>query len=314
MPESITIEEADTQKDNFLPLCFHYEHRIIMNRKPKSEFTRFLIPVIEVLRNLSGSGTAGEVTDLVIEKLDIDDTELSETLKNGASKIRNQVAWARMYLVNAGFLDSSRRGVWSLTENGMKTNLSVINISEILKAARNKPQADSISNNEITEPPIIDVSADLQPHHTELLALLKSMSPSGFERLCQRLLREAGFKQVVVTGKSNDGGIDGQGVLEVNPFVSFNVIFQCKRYKDAVSAPQIRDFRGAMQGRAEKGIFLTTGRFTLEAKKEARRDGVPPIELVDGQSLVEMFEKLELGLIPVKNFSINHDFFEEYMK
>lgn len=285
-----------------------------MSKKAKSEFTRFLIPVIEVIRNLSGSGAASEVTDLVIERLNISDSELSETLKNGASKIRNQVAWARMYLVNSGFLDSSIRGVWSLTEKGLNADLSLIDLNEILKAARTKSESNATSKDDASKPGIIDESVDIQPHQTELLALLKSMPPSGFERLCQRLLREAGFKQVVVTGKSNDGGIDGQGVLEVNPFVSFNVIFQCKRYKDAVSAPQIRDFRGAMQGRAEKGIFLTTGRFTLEAKKEARRDGVPPIELVDGQSLIEMFERLELGLNPVKSFSVNHDFFEEYMQ
>jgi len=284
-----------------------------MNRKIKSDFTRFLIPVIEVLRGLSGSGAASEVTDLVIEKLNIKDNELSETLKNGASKIRNQVAWARMYLVNAEFLDSSRRGIWSLTEKGLKADLSLIDLNEILKVVRNKSEIDATSKDESLKPAIIDESVDIQPHQTELLALLKSIPPSGFERLCQRLLREAGFKQVVVTGKSNDGGIDGQGVLEINPFVSFNVIFQCKRYKDAVSAPMIRDFRGAMQGRAEKGIFLTTGRFTFEAKKEARRDGVPPIELVDGQSLIEMFERLELGLNPVRSFTVNHDFFEEYM-
>ncbi|WP_027359126.1 restriction endonuclease [Desulforegula conservatrix] len=285
-----------------------------MSKKAKSEFTRFLIPVIEVIRNLSGSGAAGEVTDLVIEKLNISDSELSETLKNGASKIRNQVAWARMYLVNSGFLDSSIRGVWSLTEKGLNADLSLIDLNEIIKAARTKSESNATSKDDASKPGIIDESVDIQPHQTELLALLKSMPPSGFERLCQRLLREAGFKQVVVTGKSNDGGIDGQGVLEVNPFVSFNVIFQCKRYKDAVSAPQIRDLRGAMQGRAEKGIFLTTGRFTLEAKKEARRDGVPPIELVDGQSLIEMFERLELDLNPVKSFTVNHDFFDEYMQ
>lgn len=285
-----------------------------MRRKTKSDFTRFLIPVLEVIRSLSGSGAASEVTDLVIEKLNISDTELSETLKNGASKIRNQVAWARMYLVNSGFLDASTRGVWSLTEKGLNADLSLIDLNDILKAARSRHETNTSSKDNASNNGIIDESVDIQPHQTELLALLKSIPPSGFERLCQRLLREAGFKQVLVTGRSNDGGIDGHGVLEVNPFVSFNVIFQCKRYKDAISAPQIRDFRGAMQGRAEKGIFLTTGRFTLEAKKEARRDGVPPIELVDGQALIEMFERLEFGLTPVKSFIVNHDFFEEYMQ
>ena len=129
-------------------------------------------------------------------------------------------------------------------------------------------------------------------YKVDLLSILKSLSPSGFERICQRLLRESGFAQVKVTGKSGDGGIDGHGILEVNPFVTFNVLFQCKRYQGNVSSSQIRDFRGAMMGRADKGIMITTGAFTLDAKKEARRDGVPPIEIIDGEKLIEMFEPM----------------------
>ena len=132
--------------------------------------------------------------------------------------------------------------------------------------------------------------------------------------MSQRLLRESGFQHVLVTGKSNDGGIDGVGTLQINPFVSFNVLFQCKRYQGAVTPSQVRDFRGAMMGRADKGLIITTGTFTLEAKKEARRDGVPPIELVDGDILVDMFEKLELGLIPKRDFDVDEKFFEEYKK
>jgi len=145
-----------------------------------------------------------------------------------------------------------------------------------------------------------------------LLPVLLKLPPEGFERVCQRLLREAGFQEVKVTGKSSDGGIDGYGILEVNPFVSFNVLFQSKRYKGAVSASQVRDFRGAMQGRADKGIIITTGSFTSDAKKEARRDGAPPIELVDGEKLVEMFEKLNLGVIPKTVYQVDDEFFKEF--
>jgi len=126
-------------------------------------------------------------------------------------------------------------------------------------------------------------------------------------------LREAGFEQVVVTGKSNDGGIDGHGVLSVNHFVSFRVLFQCKRYSGTVAPAQVRDFRGAMQGRADKGLILTTGSFTTEAKREASRDGAPPIELVDGDELVELFAKLELGLRPVTTYEVDEAFFAEYL-
>ncbi len=139
-----------------------------------------------------------------------------------------------------------------------------------------------------------------------------ALPPSGFERLCQRLLRESGFQQVIVTGRSGDGGIDGNGLLQINPFVSFQVLFQCKRYAGSVSASQIRDFRGAMMGRADKGIILTTGTFTKDAKNEAIRDGAPPIELVDGEKLLAMFEQLELGLKPVTTYEIDDDFFGEF--
>ncbi|MDZ7767560.1 MAG: restriction endonuclease [Melioribacteraceae bacterium] len=151
-----------------------------------------------------------------------------------------------------------------------------------------------------------------EDYKIELLDLLKSLSPSGFERLSQRLLREAGFQNVVVTGKSGDGGIDGVGILQINPLVSFKVMFQCKRFQKSVSASQIRDFRGTILGRAEKGIFITTGSFTSSASEEARREGVIPIELVDGEKLVDMFEKLEIGLRPVKTYEVIQEFFEPF--
>lgn len=147
---------------------------------------------------------------------------------------------------------------------------------------------------------------------TTLLDVLRALPPAGFERVSQRLLRESGFERVIVTGQSNDGGIDGHGILQVNPFVSFTVLFQCKRYIGTVSASQVRDFRGAMMGRADKGIIITTGTFTTEAKKEARRDGAPPIELVDGEQLVRMFERLELGVKPKTVYEVDDAFFDEY--
>lgn len=149
-------------------------------------------------------------------------------------------------------------------------------------------------------------------YRTGVMDLMLKLPAAGFERLCQRVLREAGFIQVVVTGRSGDGGIDGHGTLAVNPLVSFKVLFQCKRFSKSVSPSHVRDFRGGMAGRADKGIVLTTGAFTAEARREASRDGVPPIELIDGEKLIDMLERLELGLRPLKTYEVDSAFFKEF--
>ena len=285
-----------------------------MARGKGPQFTRFFLPILEVLRDSGGSGTVAEVIDTVIERMKIPESEQAVTLKTGQSRIRNQVQWARLYLVRAGYLDASKRGIWSLTDKGLTEDLSHFDVLATFRVVQKVFQEEK--KQEPSEGPSIDEAGevDIGPsdYRADLLRLLKSLPPSGFERLCQRLLRESGFQQVVVTGRTGDGGIDGYGVLALNPFVSFNVLFQCKRYNGAVTPSQIRDFRGAMMGRADKGIILTTGTFTIEAKKEARRDGAYPIELVDHEKLVQMFEQLQLGLVPRNTFDIDHKFFEEF--
>jgi len=278
------------------------------------EFIRFFKPILQILRQSGGSGTTSEVIDRAIELLQIPESEQEVTLKNGQSRIRNQVQWGRLYLVRAGYLDSSRRGIWSLTEKGAQADLAALDAYEVFQVVQKGLQTEK-KEKELQEPFIDEddeSSVETVDYKSELLAVIKSLPPSGFERLCQRLLRESGFQQVVVTGRSRDGGIDGVGVLQVNPFVTFNVLFQCKRYEGAVTPSQIRDFRGAMMGRADKGIVITTGTFTLDAKKEARRDGVPPIELVAGEDLVRLFENLELGLLPRRTFEVDRKFFDEF--
>jgi len=280
------------------------------------EFIRFFRPILEVMRSLGGSGTAAEIVDRSLELAKVSEAEQQVVTRTGIPRVKNQVHWARQYLVWAGYLGSSKWGVWNLTDKGSSVSLSRFNPLDIFKAVQSSRAPYRKAKDD--EPQLAEevVAGDEEPkdHRTALLALIKSLPPGGFERLTQRLLRESGFQHVSVTGKSGDGGIDGIGTLQVNPFVSFNVLFQCKRYQGAVTPSQVRDFRGAMMGRADKGLIITTGTFTLEAKKEARRDGVPPIELVDGETLVEMFERHELGLIPKRTYEIDENFFEEYKK
>jgi len=286
-----------------------------MEKAKGPQFLRFCIPIVETLQELGGSGQPKEVTDTVLERLHISEREQAQTLKTGGSRVRNQVAWARLYLAKADLLDASRRGVWALTEKGRTVHLSPNAVAQLFKDVQaNLPTRDEQPNvtDDVTDiTPPMDPSSDSTSKRT-LLDVLKSLSPGGFERVSQRLLRESGFERFLVTGKSGDGGIDGHGILQVNPFVSFTLLFQCKRYAGAVSASQVRDSRGAMMGRADKGIIITTGTFTTEATKEARRDGAPPIELVDGETLAQMFERLELGVRPKTVYEVDEAFFEEY--
>ena len=283
-----------------------------MARKAKTrgpKFTRFMSPLLEALKELGGSARPTEAKEFVIAFFGIPDEELSAQLKSGQSRVENQIAWARFYLSKAGYIDASNRGVWTLTEKGLKESLGPEDVlrvfKEVQKSFPRKPQREE-EEEEVEKSPYQD---DYRAH---LLHILLSLAASGFERLCQRLLRECGFQQVRVTGRSGDGGIDGQGVVQVNPFVSFQVLFQCKRYKGAVSPSQIRDFRGAMMGRVDKGIILTTGTFTPEARKEASRDGAPAIELVDGEKLIDLFEQFRLGLIERKTCEVDDKFFDEF--
>ena len=139
------------------------------------------------------------------------------------------------------------------------------------------------------------------------------MKADAFERLVQRILRESGFTQVEVTGKSGDGGIDGKGIARINGFLSFHVLFQCKKYSGTVTPSLIRDFRGAMQGRADKGLFVTTGSFTREAIKEATRDGAPAIDLIDGEQLADRLKELGLGLKKkmIETVEIDYDWYDK---
>lgn len=281
-------------------------------RQKGPRFIRFINPVIEALTDLGGSGRPAEVVDWIATKLDISEEEQNALLASGQSRFANEVHWARFYLAQTGYIDSSKRGVWSLTTKGLSASLTrqdAMSIFREVQAAARKKSDDVDTTSRQDEE---SSSLEQMDYRSQLMEILRELPADGFERLCQRLLRESGFQQVNVTGKSGDGGIDGNGLLQINPFVSFQVLFQCKRYSGSVSVSQVRDFRGAMMGRADKGIIMTTGTFTQDAKREAVRDGVPPIELVNGEKLLDMFEQLELGLQPVTTYEVDDEFFEEF--
>ncbi len=245
-------------------------------------------PLLKALHELGGSATISELEEKTAEIMELSDQDISELHDENRTKFSYRLAWARSYLKKYGLIENSSRGVWSLTTKGWK--IKSVDSDEVIKSYRDYLRSEKVdSQEEIGE----EVDTTWQ---NELIEIIKKMSPEAFERLCQRLLRESGFTNVEVTKRSGDGGIDGQGFVKIGGLLSFNVIFQSKRYKGSVPPSVVRDFRGAMVGRADKGLIITTGTFTREAKLEAKRDGAPLIDLIDGEELVEKLKELSIGL------------------
>ncbi len=276
----------------------------------KYKFDDLMNPVLQALKQLGGSGTNEEINNKVAEIANIPADQL-EVLHNpekgGMTEIEYRLMWTRTYLKKYGLIDNSSRGVWSVTAEGNRVNQ--VDERDVVRRGREQLKKDKVAEGAGEEEP--DRKVEWQE---ELLGTILDLSPSSFERLVQRLLRESGFVQVEVTGQAGDGGVDGHGILRLGGFLSFRIIFQAKRWKGTVGASQIRDFRGAMVGRADKGLMITTGTFTKEAVREATRDGAPAIDLVDGDQLVEKLKQLSLGVqtkkIEVEQVAVNHDWFQ----
>lgn len=268
------------------------------------KYNELMWPTLRALRELGQSGTIEEIVEKVSELEHFSEAQQQVLHKDGPrSEIEYRLAWARTYLKGVGAVDNSKRGVWSLTERGtLLTEAEMAAIPATYRAswrAAKKALGGGVAVDDAEaevassgEPEATDLPATWQE---QLLSLLLKMAPDAFERLAKRLLREAGFVGVTVTGKSGDGGIDGTGVYRLS-LVSFPVFFQCKRWKGSVSSAAVRDFRGAMVGRGEKGLLITTASFTADAKREATRDGAPPVDLIDGDRLCDLLKDYGLGI------------------
>ncbi|MEW6509051.1 MAG: restriction endonuclease [Bacteroidota bacterium] len=273
-------------------------------KKQKSNlpsFDELIVPTVKALIELGGSGSVEEINTKVYEIADIPDNilQIPHGDEGTVNEVDYRLAWSRTYLKKFGLLENSSRGIWALSKSDIDIN--ALDHIEIVRTVRDqhkqtlpKDKKEKSTGKEIVE--ITNEVENTEEWKERLLNTLYNISPAAFERLSQRLLRESGFFQVEVTGKSGDGGIDGKGIVRVSGILSFHVIFQSKRYKGSITPSQIRDFRGAMQGRADKGLLITTGTFTREAIKEATRDGAPPIDLIDGELLCDKLKELKLGV------------------
>jgi restriction system protein len=272
-------------------------------------------PTLNALKAMGGSASNEELLAKIIELEHVpEDVASFIHLDNRQTKLGYNLAWAKTYLKRVGAIENSNRGVWAITETGERlTEVEVEKVPSVVRRQdAERHRRDQTPTPEPTSEQAIASEAP-PPEETwkdKVLVAMRAMSADAFERLSQRLLREAGFIKVEVTGRTGDGGIDGLGVLRVN-LLSFQVLFQCKKYQGTVGAGAVRDFRGAMIGRSDKGLIITTGTFSNDAKREATRDGAPAIDLIDGDQLCDLLKSLKLGVAieMVERVVVDRDWF-----
>ena len=263
------------------------------------KYDELIDPCFKAIKQLGGSATNNEIKEKLIEILNLSEEEIDDIHKNSITKLDYRTGWAKNYLKNAGYIVNSSRAVWSLTDEGNKVDsVDKSSVKAKVKEAANKDETIEESGESIEKINTFYDESNVDDFYwqSRIIEVVKKISPEKFEKLCQRILRELGFTNVEVTGKSHDGGIDGKGILKLGGILSFHVVFQAKRYDGTVSSSVVRDFRGAMMGRADKGIIITTGVFSREAIKEATRDGATPIDLIDGNEMAKHLKELELGV------------------
>jgi len=273
-------------------------------------------PLLQAMHDLGGSGTTSEINERVTQILDVPDDLLNvphNPEKTSRTEVEYRLAWARNYLKHYGLLENSSHGVWAIIPD--KQHIATVDPDEVSRKVHQVFRNRRAGREDQQPKDTIELELDEEAESWRTIlhrVIADQMSPEAFERLAKRVLRESGFVQVEITGRSGDGGIDGKGIVRVAGLLSFHVVFQCKRYQGSVSASQIRDFRGAMIGRADKGLFITTGTFTREAIREATRDGAPPIDLVDGDQLADKLKDLALGILTqkVETVTVLEDWFK----
>lgn len=269
-------------------------------------------PVLRALSALGGSGSNEELLNKIIDLENYPDSVVSLIHSdNRQTKLNYNIAWAKTYLKRIGAVENSSRGIWSITDAGRRLTADDLRKvpSQVRRQDYDKRRLQGTEEGdagELTEEIVEATWKDA------LLGRMQTLSPASFERLAQRVLREAGFTKVEVTGRSGDGGIDGVGVLRLN-LLSFQTLFQCKRYQGSVGASAVRDFRGAMVGRSDKGLIITTGTFTADARREATRDGAPAIDLIDGDQLCDLLKSLKIGVSTemVERVSVDEAWFDQ---
>lgn len=287
------------------------------SKKKSPTYTDLIVPTFKSLIDLGGSGTNGEIYDRILKNMNLTKEAIEESHleSTNQTELQYQLAWARTYLKNYGVISNSKRCVWSVEPKFLNIDPETLDPTQIVAFTSNKNRKEIDKINDKTkelkiEPDEEDIPEENRPWRNQLSNILHNMDPFSFERLTQRVLRECGFIEVNVTKKTNDGGIDGVGKLKINGIITFNIAFQCKRYKESISANVIRDFRGSLKSDIEKGIFITTSNFTQAAKKEVRETGKKSIDLIDGEEFIDKLIEFEIGVKEQKIYNVDESFFQ----
>ena len=283
-----------------------------MTEKQIPTYEDLLWPTLNALKARGGSASIQELSEQIASDLGLPDSILDALYKGGTSSVLDYHArWTRTHLKYIGAVENSSRGVWAITETGRKIPTEQEVRKQVLKYRQENFSSSDKRRKGVRRTKT--EKEDEQIWREELLDNILKIKPEAFERLCQRILREAGFIKVEITGRSGDGGIDGVGVLRVN-LLSFHVAFQCKRYSGSVGAEEIRNFRGSIIGRADKGLFITTGNFTRDAQREAVRDSASAIDLIDGIYLCDLLKNFSVGVTTesVEIVRPQREFFENF--
>lgn len=274
-------------------------------------------PVIQAFRELQSSCRQEQLVEKVCEILELGDDIVSYPHGKGpTTEISYRIGWSKNALKNIDALVRLDHGLWALTKKGQK--ISEKNVQKEVgtwfanQRKRKTDGKDTVFAESDTED---DCNGD-DAWKADLLETIRSMEYKAFERLAKRMLSKLGFDDIDIIGQSNDKGIDLQGVLRDTDsgVVISRVFVQCKRYSESniVGPSTIRDFQGALhnKGPSAIGIFITSGRYTKGAR-EAVRDGMNVIDLVDGKKLVKMLKKTRLGIKIRKVVEIEKSYFSE---
>lgn len=235
-------------------------------------------PTLNVLNDLGGTASIKQISRSLAQVLQI--SRAAREIRHGDGQMsefgyRAHRARSALKSIDA-VVENASNGLWSITDSG-RGILDESTLLGMLEGGGPKPDYDNKS------------------WRDKLLEFLQNMDPQSFQNICNQVLNRSGFRQVQITNRAGNGDILGSGALRVN-LVSFHILFQFKRSATPIDDAEIRDFRGAMIGRAEKGLFVTTGKFTDSASQEALRNGAPVIDLINGIEFCDLLRDLELGV------------------